>query len=71
MYPLYTDIGKAKVSQVIDAIEFISADYLQDVARIPESAPRTKDGTKLHLIWLGNSLETVVTRVLRNSQRKN
>lgn len=71
MYPLFSDIGKAKVSKVIEAIEFVSADYLQDVARLPESTPKTASGTKLLLLWRNKSLETVVTRVLRNSQRKN
>lgn len=67
MYPYTNDIGKMKVSEAIPLMEFISADYNLDFAILPTN-PEIKN--KPLFIWRNNAFK-VITRILRNSQRKN
>lgn len=68
MYPLFTDIGKMKVSEALPLLGFIATDYKLDFAILPTRP----DGEKnIHLaVWRNNHLK-VAERILRNSQRKN
>lgn len=73
MYPFFTDIGKAKVSQVLEALEFVSADYNLDLAVLPSCPPLEGVGggkTNYKFISLNGAFKTA-TRILRNSQRQN
>lgn len=68
MYPFFTDIGKAKVSEVIHMLGFIASDYKLDFTILP---PRPDGEKNIHMAgWRNNTLK-VTERILRNSQRKN
>lgn len=67
MYPFFNDIGNAKVSEILPALEFVSADYNLQLAVLPN----TTIGTKKYLFISFGSALKIGTRILRNSQRNN
>lgn len=67
MYPFFTDIGKAKVSKVLEAMEFVSADYNLGLSVLPKDPI----GQNKYLFIFGRHDIRIITRILRNNQRNN